>query len=115
MSKRAIRSTTTKGLKSTFTYYIPAPPNRKSGYREKEFDKIITGILSSGFIIESLQTQAVGHEGSSGLFVLIVLKAPNAKVAKLDALQDIQEKFKLSSSHSSPDIILEDDEFSDDI
>ena len=24
----------------TFTYFIPAPPHRKNGYREKEFDKM---------------------------------------------------------------------------
>ena len=32
----------------TFTYFIPTPPKRKSGFREREFDKIMHGILSEG-------------------------------------------------------------------
>ena len=94
-----------KGIK-TFTYYIPAPPHRKSGYREREFDKIMQGILQSGFELVDLHTQAV----SDGLFVLAVLKVPNEKVGKLDKDLDLHEKFRLAHSHSSPDIILDEDE-----
>ncbi|HXH75185.1 MAG TPA: hypothetical protein VNJ08_09490 [Bacteriovoracaceae bacterium] len=116
MAKKLKRSVKPKNSMSSFTYYIPAPPSRKSGYREREFDKILTGILQSGFIIESLQTQSVGNEDGAGLFVIAVLRAPTSAIAKLDFGQDIQEKFKLAHSHSSPDIVLDDDgEFSDDL
>jgi hypothetical protein len=113
MSKKVKRSVKTKVTKSTFTYFIPAPPHRKTGYREKEFDKILSGILQSGFELESLHTQSVSSDtdnGGSGMFVVAVLKAPNQKISKLDWDQNIQEQFKLNHSHSSPDIILEEND-----
>jgi hypothetical protein len=105
MSSREVRSGK-KIYRSTFTYFIPDPPGRKSGYREIEFDKIMRGILESGHDIESIQTQSSTH----GMFVLMVLRAKNKKVAQLDMKQDLQERFKLAHTHSSPDIILDEDE-----
>ena len=90
---------------STFTYFIPSPPSRKSGYREVEFDKIMSGILSSGFELVSLQTVS----STNGIYVVAVLKTKDKKVFQMDVKQDIHEKFKLSHSHSSPDIILEEE------
>jgi hypothetical protein len=95
-----------KIFRKTFTYYIPAPSHRKSGYREMEFDKIMQGILSSGFEIETLQSQGTEH----GLFVLVVLKTNSKKIFDMDAALDFHDKFKLSHSHSSPDIILDEEE-----
>lgn len=97
---------TKKIFRKTFTYYIPAPPHRKSGYREMEFDKIMQGLLSTGFEIETLQSQGTEH----GLFVLAVLKTNSKKIFDLDATQDLHTNFKLSHSHSSPDIILDEEE-----
>jgi hypothetical protein len=97
---------TKKDFLSTFTYFIPAPPQRKSGYREIEFDKIMRGILESGYELESLQTQST----PSGIFLIGVLKTKNKKIFDLDHKQDLQEKFKLAHTHSSPDIILDEEE-----
>lgn len=94
-----------KDLK-TFTYFIPAPPHRKNGYREKEFDKIMHGILQSGFELVDLQTQGM----SSGIFIVAVLRAPNKKVAKLDEHLDLHEHFKLLDRHTSPEIELDDED-----
>ena len=90
----------------TFTYFIPAPPHRKNGYREKEFDKIMSGILQSGFELQELKT--VGME--NGMFIIAILNVPNKKISKLDEHLDMHEKFKLKDSHSSPDIILDDED-----
>ncbi|MBA2405880.1 MAG: hypothetical protein H0V66_13975 [Bdellovibrionales bacterium] len=90
----------------TFTYFIPAPPQRKNGYREKEFDKIMHGILQSGFELLDLQTQAM----ENGMFVLAVLKVPSKKVAKVDEHLDMQDRFKLRDSHTSNEIILDDED-----
>lgn len=92
--------------RTTFTYFIPAPPQRKSGYREIEFDKIMRGILDSGFEIETLETQS----SPSGMFVMAVLKTKNKKVYESDTAQDLHEKFRLSNAHPSSDIILDEDE-----
>lgn len=106
MSIRASRSGNKMKELKTFTYFIPAPPHRKNGYREKEFDKIMQGILQSGFELVDLQTQGVDN----GLFIVALLKVPSKKVAKLDENLDLHERFKLQDQHSSPDIILEDDD-----
>jgi len=90
----------------TFTYFIPAPPHRKNGYREKEFDKIMQGILQSGFELLDLQTQAM----ESGMFVLAVLNVPSKKVAKIDEHLDMHDRFKLRDSHASPDIELDEED-----
>jgi hypothetical protein len=106
MSNRSVKSTKKTSFLSTFTYFIPAPPHRKSGYREREFDKIMAGILQSGFELEKLETQAV----ETGLYVVAVLRSRTKKIYQLDASQDLQENFKLSHSHSTPDIELDPDE-----
>lgn len=105
MSNRSVRSGK-KSYRTTFTYYIPAPPHRKNGYREIEFDKIMRGILESGFEIESLQTQGT----EEGIFVLAMLKTNSKKIYESDLRQDIHNQFRLSNSHSSPDIILDEEE-----
>ena len=105
MSIRSQKSGNAGKLIRTFTYFIPSPPNRKNGYREKEYDKIMNGILQSGFELVQFQTQAV----ESGLFVFAVIKG-NKKLLLLDKDLDIQDRFKLSHSHSSPEFTLDDDE-----
>lgn len=106
MSSRGTRSGTKNVLTKTLTYFIPAPPQRKSGYREVEFDKIMQGFLTSGFQLLQLQTQAV----ESGLFVIATIKAGNKKIFALDEKLDFHEQFRLSHSHSSPDILLDDED-----
>lgn len=64
----------------TFSYYIPAPPPRKSSYQEKEFDAIVSYILSLGFEIIEFKLQSHSSPAQSGLWVLIFLGAPNKKV-----------------------------------
>lgn len=90
----------------TFTYFLPAPPQRKTGYREKEFDKIVHGILQSGFELVELKTQA----SENGIFIIMILSAHNKKIAKLDEHLDLHEKFKLQDKHSSPDIELDEED-----
>ncbi len=106
MSSRSSASRKSVKELKTFTYFIPAPPQRKTGYREKEFDKIMHGILNSGFELVELHTNAV----ENGLFMVAVLKAPSKKVAMLDINFDLQDRFTLSNTSSSPDIMLDDED-----
>ncbi|HLW55864.1 MAG TPA: hypothetical protein VKY27_00675 [Bacteriovoracaceae bacterium] len=96
-------------FRTSFTYFIPSPPHRKSGYREREFDKIMQGILNSGFEIEELRTESV-QTPQSGMFILTILKAKSKKVFTLDENIDIHESFKLSEEPLDNDIIYEEDE-----
>ena len=88
----------------TFTYFIPAPPKRKTGYREREFDKIVHGILSDGHEIIDWNMQ--GAEG--GVYVVFILGSLNKKA--LGAGLELHEKHGLKERHSNPDIELLDDE-----
>ncbi|MCK5072516.1 MAG: hypothetical protein KAQ98_03760 [Bacteriovoracaceae bacterium] len=68
----------------TFTYFIPAPPERKSGYREKQFDKIFCQFLNRGYDILSINTEAMNGKNHNGMWIIFTLRAKNAKAAKLD-------------------------------
>lgn len=105
MGKRAIKSVPQRKQTKSFTYFIPAPPPRKNGYREKEFDKIFNGILQSGFEILEFRTEST----ETGIFVFTLLRPSSNKIAKLDEYLDIQDKFKLETRHASPDIEIEED------
>lgn len=106
MSAGATRSSKKKQSLQTFTYFIPAPPHRKTGYREKEFDKIMTGILQSGFELADLRTESV----DGGVFVMAFLKPMDKRALKLDQDLDMQDLFKLKDNHTSVEIILEDED-----
>lgn len=95
-------------FRTTFTYFIPAPPHRRSGYREREFDKIFQSILNSGFEIEEFRTESV-QQPQSGIFIVAILKTKNKKVFKLDENIDMHEHFKLSDENLDSDIIYEEE------
>lgn len=68
----------------TFTYYVPAPPPRKTGYREKEFDSLFYQFMSRGYELIDLKT--VPHTGVNqcGMWVVLMVRALNADADKLD-------------------------------
>lgn len=68
----------------SFTYYIPAPPRRKSGYREKEFDKTFYYFINLGFDIIDYKTIGHNSDKQSGFWVCFLLRAKNLKASKLD-------------------------------
>lgn len=85
----------------TFTYYIPAPPTRRSGYREKEFDKLMADIVDLGFSIKSLATQSHTGENSSGMWVICQLTGDErSNWNQLDNLADPLPKEKEDYHHS---------------
>ena len=99
------RSSKSPKVTTSFTYFIPAPPIRKTGYREKEFDKILNGILQSGFEVLKIETQSV----DTGMFIFALLRS-SRKVANIDKEMDMHDKFKLTHSHASPDFEMEDED-----
>ncbi len=73
----------------TFTYFIPSPPARSSGYREKQFDKLFYEFINRGYRILNFSTTAVSTgEKQSGMWVIFVVQATNAEAEKL-SLDDI--------------------------
>ena len=61
--------------KKTFTYFLPAPPLRKQGYQEKEFDYLIEKLVSMGFIIDDLKVSSGTHNESSGIWIVVIIRA----------------------------------------
>lgn len=85
----------------TFTYYIPAPPQRKTGYREKEFDSLFYEFINRGF--EILEFKAIPHTGAnhSGMWVIFAVRALTKEAEELDfelevpPAPDLQSKISL--------------------
>jgi hypothetical protein len=66
--------------KKTFTFYVPSPPLRRSGYQEKEFDNVIDYIVSLGFDLIDFKLQSHSGDGKSGMWIVCLLTAPNQEV-----------------------------------
>ncbi len=58
----------------TFTYYIPSPPDRDSGYREKQFDKVFYDFINQGFEIISINTVPNTGPKSSGMWYIATIR-----------------------------------------
>ncbi|OIQ16370.1 MAG: hypothetical protein BM556_14590 [Bacteriovorax sp. MedPE-SWde] len=84
-----------------FTYFIPNPPIRSKGYREKELDLIAN--LFSTYKVDFEIKSTVNCE--TGFWTLFVLKAPSAKLKELRNSAEYQEH-KLSSSQEEDEIEL---------
>jgi hypothetical protein len=67
----------------SFTYFIPSPPPRKSGYREREFDNLLEKILNSGFEVINSNIEHCNNE-KGGMWVHYVLGALTKEAAALN-------------------------------
>lgn len=76
----------------TFTYFLPAPPARKSGYREKGFDNLIKELQIKGFHILDLKTQAISGNDQPGLWIIVSI-TPLTEEAKQMSPSDFPEEF----------------------
>lgn len=76
----------------TFTYFIPAPPARKSGYREKTFDGLTRQLSNKGFEIVDIKTQAISSNEQPGIYVILKLRATTADAKQLSP-SDFPEEF----------------------
>lgn len=85
--KRLLRAQNDYKMQS-FTYFIPSPPSRASGYREKQFDKLFYEFINRGYKIINFTTQASSGEKHSGMWIICLLQATNAEAEKLN-LEDI--------------------------
>lgn len=68
----------------SFTFYIPSPPARSSGYREKQFDKLFYEFINKGYRILEFKTQASTGEKQSGMWVIFVVQALNKEAESLN-------------------------------
>lgn len=59
----------------TFSYFIPAPPLRKSGYQEREFDQLIEYLQEKGFRLLRYKLASVSSEKVAGVWIICELQA----------------------------------------
>ena len=72
----------------SFTFFIPSPPPRSTGYREKQFDKVFYEFINKGYRILNFTTQAASGEKQSGMWILLIVQATNAEAEAL-RLEDV--------------------------
>lgn len=83
--------------KQTFTYFIPAPPSRKSGYREKNFDSIVKQLTEIGFKLLDIKTQSIGTEENKGMWVVLTIQPYTKEAFSMEPNQFPEEFINLVS------------------
>jgi hypothetical protein len=73
----------------SFTFYVPSPPPRKVGYREKEFDKIFYSFINNGYEILEFKTQTNSNQAHSGMWLIFIVRSTNSASSKLN----LEEEF----------------------
>lgn len=68
--KKAFLKNEKKQITRVFTYYIPAPPARKVGYREKEFDQVINYICDHGHKLLDITTAPHSQDERAGVWAI---------------------------------------------
>lgn len=68
----------------SFTFFVPAPPKRSTGYREKQFDKLFYEFINRGYKILNFTTQSISGENNSGMWLVFIVQATNAEAEKLN-------------------------------
>ncbi|PIP96122.1 MAG: hypothetical protein COV37_07685 [Bdellovibrio sp. CG11_big_fil_rev_8_21_14_0_20_39_38] len=96
------------GLKTakiqSFTYYIPSPPERKTGYREKQFDKVFYEFINRGYKILHMKTVSHSGANASGMWLIFTVKAISPQAQPLDLEFDSFMEENLSAHASTGEI-----------
>jgi hypothetical protein len=92
--------------KKTFTYYVPAPPSRKTGYQEREFDSVVEHINSLGYEIIDLKLQSHSSDQKSGLWIICLLGAPS-EIINNKRIQFDTTQFDNNSNSTTSEIPLD--------
>lgn len=94
------------GIKS-FSYFLPAPPKRASGYQEKEFDQLISHLSSQGYELIDIKIQSYSTEAQAGIWAFCKMGALNKEAAKRPINLDYKEVSGMADSAipMDPDII----------
>ncbi len=83
-----------RGNVQSFTFYIPSPPERKTGYREKQFDTLFYKFINMGFKIEQFKTVPNSNPNHSGMWIVCVLRATTPAAENLDLSSFFNDEYK---------------------
>ncbi len=90
----------------SFTFYIPSPPERKLGYREKQFDKVFYHFINRGYKIISTHFVPNNNPTHSGMWIICIVQATNAEASVLDLDAYFHDQLDFGTSSNSE--LLED-------
>jgi hypothetical protein len=93
----------------TFTYFVPAPPNRKTGYQEKEFDQICQHLVGKDFDIIDIKMEAFANNTSAGVWILCILGAKTQKAANMSLEIEYSDVANQHPQHIQTDPLIEHD------
>jgi hypothetical protein len=83
----------------TFTFFLPTPPPRSSGYREKNFDKLFYEFINRGYRVIKFTTQAASAgEKQSGMWIICLVQATNDAAESLNLDELFMDKLKSKSA-----------------
>lgn len=78
----------------SFTFFVPSPPPRSTGYREKQFDKLFYEFINRGYKILDFKTEASTGEKQSGMWLIFIVQAQNSEAEALNLNEDLLETVK---------------------
>ncbi len=92
----------------TLTYFIPAPPTRKNGYREKEFDRLMEGLFAEGYELIDWKITSMGGAQGGALLCFIVKAHPHSPAHSVlpsdHHWMSLHERYALSDEYESRDL-----------
>lgn len=86
----------------SFTFYIPSPPSRTTGYREKQFDKLFYEFINKGYEILEFKTATSSGEKQSGMWLVFIVRALNESSELLNLDHYFHDNLK--NSHTETEI-----------
>jgi hypothetical protein len=93
----------------SFTYYVPGPPTRKAGYREKQFDKVFYQFINQGFEILDFKTQQHHSKEQSGMWVILIVRALNKTSDELSLDAFFNDQFDTDVTDADDNLQIERD------
>jgi len=107
-------SFTKKGQIESFTYYIPSPPNRKTGYREKAFDSVFHSFINQGYEILHILTQNNSNPEHSGMWIICIARSkkigaqkPNFDLPQTETSIDNINEIIIEQNQNESEYIIE--------
>ena len=82
----------------SFTFFIPSPPPRSSGYREKQFDKVFYEFINRGYRILNFTTQVSSGEKQSGMWIILLVQALNKEASCLNLDETFLDSIQTQST-----------------
>ena len=107
--KSLFKSKQTYVTTRTFTYFVPAPPNRKTGYQEKEFDHICKYLVGKNFDIIDIKMEAFANDSAAGVWILCILGAKSQDAAEMSLEVEYSDVANLQPQHIQTDPLIEHD------